>query len=187
MPPRLALIIAFVPLLLAPAVSAAQQAAPDDTTVRAPIPTVAAARVAASPASDTASAPARVTATRRERLPMIFYGALGTAAVTAAVLRVDPDSGGYRDGWTTATDFPDKAVHALAAWALTTVGIDLGARPRHSALAVCAAGTAFEVAQGYASPYDIAADCIGAGGAALWQTWRARRRARTPPAPPSTP
>lgn len=95
------------------------------------------------------------------------------------MLHVDPDSGGYDDGWTTATDFPDKAVHALAAWAITTVGVDLGARPRHAALAVCAAGTAFEFAQGYASPYDVAADCVGAAGAALWQSWRARRRERT--------
>ena len=31
------------------------------------------------------------------------------------------------DGWTTATDFPDKAAHALAAWAITGVGINLGA------------------------------------------------------------
>jgi hypothetical protein len=108
----------------------------------------------------------------------VFYAALAGAAGVTAVLHVDPDSGGYRDGWTTATDFPDKAVHALAAWAITTVGVDLGARPRHAALAVCAAGTAFEFAQGYASPYDIAADCIGASGAALWQSWRARRRER---------
>jgi hypothetical protein len=69
-------------------------------------------------------------------------------------------------------------VHALAAWAITSVGVDLGARPRYAALAVCAAGTAFEFAQGYVSPYDVAADCIGAGGAALWQSWRAKRRAR---------
>jgi hypothetical protein len=115
---------------------------------------------------------------RHERLPMIFYGALATGAAAAAILHVDPDSGGYRDGWTTATDFPDKAVHALAAWAITSVGVDLGARPRYAAVAVCAAGTAFEFAQGYVSAYDVAADCAGAAGAGLWQSWRARRRAR---------
>ena len=82
------------------------------------------------------------------------------------------------DGWTTATDFPDKAVHALAAWAITGVGIDLGARPRYAAIAVCGAGVAFEFAQGYVSVYDTAADCAGAIGAATWQSWRARRKAR---------
>ena len=51
-------------------------------------------------------------------------------------------------------------------------------RMRNAAIAVCAAGTAFEFAQGYVSPYDIAADCIGATGAALWQSWRASRRER---------
>lgn len=121
---------------------------------------------------------------RRERWPIVFYGALTGAAGVALALHVDPDSGGYHDGWTTATDFPDKAVHGLAAWAITTVGVDLGARPRHAALAVCAAGTAFEFAQGYVSPYDIAADCIGATGAALWQSWRARRRERAAKAGP---
>jgi hypothetical protein len=111
-------------------------------------------------------------------MPLLFYGALGGAAVSVAVFHVDPDTGGYHDGWTTATDFPDKAVHALAAWALTSVGVDLGVRPRYSATAVCAAGTAFEFAQGYVSIYDIAADCTGAIGAAAWQSWRARRHAR---------
>jgi hypothetical protein len=135
--------------------------------------------VPAIPTADAAKAAARAPrTTRSERLPRVFYGVLGAAAVTAAVLHVDPDSGGYHDGWNTATDFPDKAVHALAAWAITNVGIDLGARPRYAALAVCAAGTAFEFAQGYVSVYDIAADCGGAAGAAAWQSWRARRKAR---------
>ena len=138
-------------------------------TIVAVIPTAEAARVAvAVPASKT-----------RNRLPIVFYGALGVGATTALALHVDPDSGGYRDGWTTATDFPDKAVHALAAWAITTVGVDLGARPRYAALAVCAAGTAFEFAQGYVSVYDVAADCVGAVGAAAFQSWRAKRRARS--------
>ena len=122
----------------------------------------------------------------RDKLPVVFYSVLGAAAVTAAVLHVDPDSGGYHDGWNTATDFPDKAVHALAAWTITSVGVDLGARPRYAALAVCAAGTAFEFAQGYVSIYDIAADCAGAAGAAVWRSWRARRRAKRPP-PPTPP
>jgi hypothetical protein len=117
-------------------------------------------------------------ARKRDVLPMVFYGALGGAAVATAVFHVDPDTGGYHDGWTTATDFPDKAVHGLAAWAITSVGVDLGVRPRYSAAAVCAAGTAFEFAQGYVSVYDIAADCVGAVGAAAWQAWRARRRVR---------
>jgi hypothetical protein len=119
----------------------------------------------------------RPTARKHDKLPFVFYGVLGAGAVTAAALRVDPDTGGYRDGWRTETDFPDKAVHALAAWALTNVGVDLGVRPSYSAGAVCAAGTAFEFAQGYVSIYDIAADCVGAATAAAWQRWRAKRRA----------
>jgi len=50
------------------------------------------------------------------------------------------------DGWTAATDFPDKAVHAIASSAITGG--------------------------------DVAADCAGAIGAATWQSWRARRKAR---------
>jgi hypothetical protein len=148
----------------------AQQAQGVSDTLATPAagPTTNAARAAV--------APARVQ--RRDRLPVVFYGVLGSAAVAAAVFHVDPDSGGYRDGWTTATDFPDKAVHALAAWAITGVGIDLGVRPRYAALAVCGAGTAFEFAQGYVSAYDVAADCVGAVGAATWQSWRAKRKAR---------
>lgn len=135
----------------------------------------------AGPASSaTRSAAGTPRAHKRDTLPLVFYGALGGAALATAVFHVDPDTGGYRDGWTTATNFPDKAVHGLAAWALTNVGVDLGVRPKYSAAAVCAAGTAFEFAQGYVSVYDIAADCVGAVGAAAWQTWRARRRARAP-------
>jgi hypothetical protein len=131
-------------------------------------PTVTSARAAAP----------RARGDRHNKLPLVFYGALGGAAIVTAVLHVDPDSGGYRDGWTTATDFPDKAVHALAAWAITGVGVDLGVRPRYAALAVCGAGTAFEFAQGYVSLYDIGADCAGAVGAATWQSWRAKRKAK---------
>ena len=166
---RLTIILAFACSLVAPNVAAAQQAtAVADTAPVAVVPNVNAARAGI--------VPARVE--KRDRLPLVFYGALGGAAVAVATFHVDPDTGGYRDGWTTATDFPDKAVHALAAWAITSVGVDLGVRPKYSAAAVCAAGTAFEFAQGYVSVYDIAADCIGAAGAAVWQSWRAKRRAR---------
>ena len=166
---RLAFLFAFTPLWLAPRFTAAQQpAAVIDTVVSLAGPTAQAARAGVSPA--------RVE--KRDRLPILFYGALGGAAAAVAVFHVDPDSGGYHDGWATATDFPDKAVHALAAWAITSVGVDLGVRPRYSAAAVCIAGTGFEFAQGYVSVYDIAADCVGAAGAAAWQSWRARRRAR---------
>ena len=167
---RLAAILALACSLLAPTAAAAQQATTvADTAPPAIVPTTGAARAGV--------APARVQ--KADRLPLVFYGALGGAAVAVAAFHVDPDTGGYRDGWTTATDFPDKAVHALAAWAITNVGVDLGVQPKYSAAAVCAAGTAFEFAQGYVSVYDIAADCIGAAGAAAWQSWRARRRAQS--------
>ncbi len=177
MPPRLTCALAFVSLSLLAAAPAGAQGTVSDS-LRAAIPSIEAARVAAPASSGLEPSETNASARGVGRLPIVFYSALAGAAGIAAVLHVDPDSGGYDDGWTTATDFPDKAVHALAAWAITTVGVDLGARPRHAALAVCAAGTAFEFAQGYASPYDIAADCVGATGAALWQTWRARRRER---------
>lgn len=166
---RFAAAASFAGLLLVPRIAVAQQATMATDTTKFPNPPSAeAARVAAAPSK----------AKKHDRLPLIFYGALGAAAAGAAVFHVDPDTGGYRDGWTTDTDFPDKAVHALAAWAITSVGVDLGVRPKYSAAAVCAAGTAFEFAQGYVSIYDIAADCVGAAGAAAWQSWRARRRAR---------
>lgn len=166
---RLAVLLAFACSLLPPNVGAAQQVITvADTAPPAIGPAARAAR--------TGVTPSRVE--KRDRLPLVFYGALGGAAVAVAAFHVDPDTGGYRDGWTTATNFPDKAVHALAAWAITNVGVDLGVRPKYSAAAVCAAGTAFEFAQGYVSVYDIAADCIGAAGAAAWQSWRAKRRAR---------
>ena len=179
MPHRAAHFARLVSLVLLPlstAIGTARaQATITTDSVRASIPTRDAARAGApSQATDGRD----MTRPERDRLPLLFYGALAGATTAAAVLHVDPDSGGYRDGWTTATDFPDKAVHALAAWSITTIGVDLGARPRNAAIAVCAVGAAFEFAQGYVSPYDIAADCIGATGAALWQSWRASRRER---------
>ena len=171
-PTRLTIALASACSLVALNVAAAQQPATvADTTPLAIVPTTDAARAGIAPARGQ-------KLEKRDRLPLVFYGALGGAAVAVAAFHVDPDTGGYHDGWTTATDFPDKAVHALAAWAITTVGVDLGVRPKYSAAAVCAAGTAFEFAQGYVSVYDIAADCIGAAGAAAWQSWRAKRRAR---------
>ena len=165
--------IALAAATLASAPSIQAQGNPPSTdSVRSPSlhgPSVATTKTAAG----------TTRAHKRDTLPLVFYGALGGAAVATAIFHVDPDTGGYRDGWTTATNFPDKAVHGLAAWALTSVGVDLGVRPRYSAAAVCAAGTAFEFAQGYVSMYDIGADCIGAAGAAAWQSWRTRRRSRT--------
>ncbi|HUQ80982.1 MAG TPA: hypothetical protein VM076_07595 [Gemmatimonadaceae bacterium] len=167
MRPRLSVCLPLILLVVLPRLGSAQSVVTADTVIVPGIPTAHAAQVAATAARTSG----------RERLPIVFYGVLGAAAVTSAVLHIDPDSGGYRDGWKTATDFPDKAVHALAAWAVTSVGVDLGVRPHYSALAVCAAGTAFEFAQGYVSVYDIAADCAGAAGAAAWRSWRARRKA----------
>jgi hypothetical protein len=167
---RLVVTIVLSSSLLAAPYATAQQSPTVNDTVATPAigPARSAARAAAAPAR----------AERRDKLPVVFYGALASGAVAAAIFHVDPDSGGYRDGWTTATDFPDKAVHALAAWAITGIGVDLGVRPRYAALAVCGAGTAFEFAQGYVSVYDIAADCVGAVGAATWQSWRSRRKTR---------
>jgi hypothetical protein len=173
--------IAFVLYLAVPSAGMSQQPPPAvrDTSASFAIPSVESARAAA----------AAPRSNGRSKLPFVFYGALTAGAVTAAVLHVDPDTGGYHDGWTTATDFPDKAVHALAAWAITNVGVDLGAQPRYAALAVCTAGTAFEFAQGYVSAYDIAADCGAAAAAGAWRSWRARRKARAakkPLTPPPT-
>jgi hypothetical protein len=177
---RLPTIIAFAVYLVVPRVGVSQRSATaPDTLAGSPIPSVESARAAA----------ATPRAKGRDKLPLVFYTALTAGAVTAAVLHVDPDTGGYSDGWTTATDFPDKAVHALASWAITNVGVDLGAKPRYAAAAVCAAGTAFEFAQGYVSIYDIAADCGAAAAAGVWQSWRARRKAKAakkPSAPPPT-
>lgn len=177
---RLPALIAFVLYLALPSTGVSQQSATaPDTSAQPPVPRLESARAA--------------VVTRhgkgRDKLPLVFYSALTVSAVTVAVLHVDPDTGGYHDGWTTATDFPDKAVHALAAWAITNVGVDLGAKPQYAAAAVCAAGTAFEFAQGYVSVYDIAADCGAAAAAGVWQSWRARRKAKAakkPPTPPPT-
>ncbi len=120
--------------------------------------------------TDTTAKPAQQS--RSASSSRLFYGALIAGAALSFQISVDPDEGGYKDGWSTAAAFPDKAVHALAGWALTGVGVDLGARPWVAAASVCAAGAAFELSQGYVSNIDIAADCVGAAGAALWRNWR---------------
>ena len=111
---------------------------------------------------------------RSRRLPLLFYGALAGGLIANSYAHVDSDPGGYRDDWNTRASFPDKVVHGLAAFAITSVGVDMRTRPMISALAVCAAGAAFETTQGYVSGYDIGADCAGAALAGLWRHWRAR-------------
>lgn len=107
-------------------------------------------------------------ATKRRSFAPLFY--VGMAAGTAFIFAdpIDHDPGGYKDGLRTDAMFPDKAVHALSAWFLTDLGIEMGARPWHAATAVCAAGALFEVANGFVSHYDIGADCVGAALKAMW-------------------
>ena len=110
---RLSAILAFVLYLATPSAGVSQQsaAALPDTSAQEPIPSIESARAAA----------ATPRAKARDKLPLVFYGVLTAGAATAAVLHVDPDTGGYHDGWTTATDFPDKAIHALASWAMRPI------------------------------------------------------------------
>ena len=176
---RLPIALALTLLLAGLAESASGQSLADarvgaaaDSTAR-----VGVARAAPDSAPSAPNAPA-ARAARSPWSPRVFYGATALALVGTAVLRADPDTGGYRDGWRTFASFPDKAIHFGAAWALTTLGLDLDVSPRRAALFVCAAGAGYEVAQGYVSPYDIAADCAGAAGAALWRSWRDRSKRR---------
>jgi hypothetical protein len=114
-------------------------------------------------------------APRSGHLPLLFYSGLTAGLVAVQAFHLDADPGGYHDALNTKSLFPDKAVHALAAWAVTSLGADLHVGPWRSAAAVCAAGVGFELAQGYVSRYDIGANCIGAAGAAAWRTWLDRR------------
>jgi hypothetical protein len=102
----------------------------------------------------------------------VFYALIAGGIVAVRTLHLDSDPGGYDDGFRTHTDFPDKGVHALAAWALTNAGTDMKLSPWRAAAVVSAAGVGYELAQGYVSKYDIAADVVGAVGAAAWRTWR---------------
>lgn len=104
----------------------------------------------------------------------LFYGGVGAGVVAVRAFHLDSDPGGYHDGFGTESTFPDKAVHVLAAWSITNLGTDLKVGAWKSALAVCAGGVGFEFAQGYVSPYDIGANCLGAAGAAAWRTWVSR-------------
>lgn len=169
--------------ILLPAAAHAQRATP---VALAYAPAAAAPAGATTPVrpdsgADSSSAARRLTmrpvATRHHSLtPLLYYGALAAGVGGVFEFRVDPDPGGYRDGWRTEAMFPDKGVHALAAFALTSVGVDLGARPFTAAASVCAAGVAFEYSQGYVSRYDIGADCLAATTAALWRKWTEGRR-----------
>ena len=156
------------------AVSGLPTAAAAQTNILQPLIPLSSLPIAeASARTDSTEASSRKLTVSR-RTSHLFYGALLTGAALSFNYRVDPDEGGYEDKWNTLANFPDKGVHALAAFALTGVGVDLGARPWVAAASVCAAGAAFEFSQGYVSKMDIAADCVGAAGAALWRTWRSR-------------
>lgn len=187
--------LALIGALLIPAVRAAAQDPQSSTapTTNAPRPSaiVATAQCVGvacparvDPARDSARRPQGPDSTTdapklprtaiSRRGPLIFVGAVGAALVANSVVHLDNDPGGYRDSWNSEASFPDKAVHGLAAFAITSVGVDLKVRPVYAALTTCAAGAIFETTQGYVSPYDIAADCVGAGLAGLWRHWRAR-------------
>lgn len=118
--------------------------------------------------------PLAVARPRGSRLPLLFYGGVTAGVVAVRAFHLDSDPGGYHDGMKTESLFPDKAVHALAAWVITSLGSDLKVGPWKSAAVVCASGVGFELAQGYVSHYDIGANCLGAAGAAAWRSWISR-------------
>ena len=132
-------------------------------------------RVAAAMSGDTTSGPPGPSPVKSSShvMPYVFFGAMAAGLAVNSVVHLDRDPGGYRDTWNTEASFPDKVVHGLAAFALTSVGVDLKVRPLLSAATTCAAGAIFESTQGYVSRYDIGADCAGAVVAGLWRHWRA--------------
>jgi hypothetical protein len=134
-------------------------------------------RAAAASPEDTAAGGGTISALKPQShvLPYVFFGAMAAGLAVNSVVHLDHDPGGYRDTWNTEASFPDKVVHGLAAFALTSVGVDLRVRPLVSAVTTCAAGAIFESTQGYVSRYDIGADCAGAALAGLWRHWRASR------------
>lgn len=156
--------------------SAQHCGSPDSTSVPLRTPCDSSARLAVR--FDSASAPRRIVTIPRAahtKSQIIFFSGVAGALAANYRMKLDTDPGGYSDGWTTSSMFPDKGVHGLAAFALTSVGVDLGVRPWTSAMTTCAAGIAFEYTQGYVSRYDIGADCIGASGAALWRSFLGSR------------
>ena len=131
-------------------------------------------RAAATIPEDTSSGPSATSPIKRSSrvMPYVFFGAMAAGLAVNSVVHLDRDPGGYRDTWNSEASFPDKVVHGLAAFALTSVGVDLKVRPLMSAVTTCAAGAIFESTQGYVSRYDIGADCAGAALAGLWRHWR---------------
>lgn len=99
---------------------------------------------------------------------VITAAVVGACLVAIAHFGIDRDSpaqyGVAGDGFTTTAVFPDKLVHALAAYALTlTFALYL---PTAAAVVlVLAAGVGLEFAQGHVSYFDILADAIGAAAA----------------------
>ena len=113
-------------------------------------------------------------APRSNKLQWLFYGGMTAGVVAVRAFHLDRDPGGYNDGIKTESLFPDKAVHLLTAWVVTSLGTDLKVGAWKSAAVVCAGGVGFELAQGYVSHYDIGANCLGAAGAAAWRSWVSR-------------
>lgn len=120
----------------------------------APLPTLAA------PGSP--SAPAASGRWRLSNDQFLAPLALGVAA--NAFYPLDRDAGGYRDRWTT----PDKATHALAGYAIASLGTAAGVDRDIAFLGTCATAAAFEFTQGVPSRKDIVAGCAGAAVAVLW-------------------
>lgn len=97
-------------------------------------------------------------------------GVLAVMIVLGLLLgKLDHDAGGYVDGLFTKSTFPDKAVHFVCAVGATFALARL--IPIEFAVAdVIAAGAAVEVAQGFFSWYDLAADVAGALAVCLFIT-----------------
>lgn len=99
---------------------------------------------------------------------MTAFSVIAGVIVLAAGLAlgmIDHDAGGYVDQWNTTGRFPDKAVHAVCAVALTLALAQLGSIAYAVAVTV-AAGLLLELGQsqrgGFFSKWDLAADIAGA-------------------------
>lgn len=93
---------------------------------------------------------------------LVFGGALALIAHFGIDRDAVSQYGPLGDRWNTKATFPDKLVHALAAYALTfTLALYL---PVWVAVGLTiAAGVGLEFVQGYVSKWDIVADVAGAG------------------------